>query len=41
MLHVFTKKPTKHIKYHLVTAKPPLTVKTIEWVHQTGSRKAA
>jgi len=27
--------------YHLVTAEPPLTVKMIDCVHQTGSRKAA
>ena len=28
-------------KYHLVTAGPPFTVKTIEWEHQTGPRKGA
>jgi len=32
----------KHIlKYYLVTAEPPLTVKTINCVHQTGPRKRA
>jgi len=25
-------------KYHLVTAKPPFTVKTIDWMHETGPR---
>ena len=25
-------------KYHLVTAEPPFTVKTIDWMHQTGPR---
>jgi len=29
------------LKYHLVTAEPPFTAKTIDWVHQTGPRKAA
>ena len=30
----------KHIKnYDLVTAEPPLTVKTIDCVHQTGPKK--
>jgi len=28
-------------KYHLVRAEPPFTVKTMDWVHQTGPRKAA
>jgi len=29
------------LKYHLVTAEPPFTVKAIECVHQTGPRKGA
>jgi len=39
----FTKKKnTKHsLKYHLVRAEPTFTVKTIDWVHQTGPRKGA
>ena len=37
---LFHQKNTKHSqKYHLVRAEPPLTVKTIDWVHQTGPRK--
>ena len=33
-------KNTKHsFKYHLVRDEPPITVKTIDWVHQTGPRK--
>ena len=39
MLHAFS--PKKHetqLKYHLVTDKPPFTVKTIDWMHQTGPR---
>jgi len=35
MLHAFTKNT---LKYHLVTAEPPFTVKTIDWMHQTGPR---
>ena len=38
MLHAFYQKHTKYIKYHLVTAEPPFTVKTIDWMHQTGPR---
>jgi len=38
MLHAFYQKHTKHIKYHLVTAEPHFTVKTIDWMHQTGPR---
>ena len=35
----FTK--NKHIlKYHLVTAEPPFTVKSTDCMHQTGPRKA-
>jgi len=42
MLHAFSPNNTKHsLKYHLVGAQPPFTVKTIDWVHQTGPRKGA
>jgi len=38
----FSPKNTKHsLKYHLVRAEPPFTVKTIDCVHQTGPRKGA
>jgi len=38
----FFTKNTKHsYKYHLVRAEPPFTVKTNDWVHQMGPRKAA
>jgi len=37
----FTNKHETPLKYHLVRAKPPFTVKMIEWVHQTGPRKGA
>jgi len=33
-----TKNTRNTLKYHLVTAEPPFTVKTIDWMHQTGSR---
>jgi len=36
-----TKKTQNTLKYHLATAKPPFTVKTTDWVHQTGPRKEA
>jgi len=36
----FTKK-TRNIKHHLVTAEPSFTVKTIDWVRQTGPMKGA
>jgi len=36
----FTKKHETQ-KYHLVRAEPSFTVKTIDWVHQTGPRKGA
>jgi len=36
----FTKNTRNTLKYHLVTVEPPFTVKTIDWVHQTGPRKA-
>jgi len=29
------------LKYHLVTAAPSFTVKTIDWVHHTGPSKRA
>jgi len=39
---LFTKKHTQTtLKYHLVTAEPPITIKTIDWVHQTGHKKIA
>jgi len=38
MLHAFFTKTHKTLKYHLVTAEPPFTVKTIDWMHQTGPR---
>jgi len=39
MLHVFLPKTTRNtLKYHLVTAKPPFTLKTIEWMYQTGPK---
>ena len=38
----FSPKNTKHsLKYHLIRAESPFTVKTIDWVHQTGPRKGA
>jgi len=44
MLHAFSPKNTTRntvLKYHLVRAEPSFTVKTIDWVHQTGPRKGA
>jgi len=43
MLHAFLpkKKHETQLKYHLVKAEQPFTVKMIDWVHQTGSRKGA
>jgi len=38
---LFTKNTRNALKYHLLTAEPPFTVKTIDWVHQTGPRKGA
>jgi len=35
---LFTKNTRNTLKYHLVTAEPPFTVKTIDWMHQTGPR---
>jgi len=29
------------LKYHLVRTEPPFTVRTIDWMHQTGPRKGA
>jgi len=37
----FAKKHETQLKYHLIRAEPPFTVKTIDWVHQTGPRKGA
>jgi len=35
----FLPKNTRNtLKYHLVRAEPPFTVKTIDWMHQTGPR---
>jgi len=39
--YFFTKNMKHSLKYHLVRAEPPFTVKTIDWVHQTGHRKGA
>jgi len=41
MLHAFHQKHETRLKYHLVRTEPPFTVKTIDWVHQTGPRKGA
>jgi len=38
MLHAFYQKHTNTLKYHLATAEPPFTVKTFDWMHQTGHR---
>jgi len=39
---LFYQKHTKHIlKYHLVTDEPPFTIKTIEYIQQTGPMKGA
>jgi len=39
MLHAFFTKYTRNtLKYHLFTAEPPFTVKTINRMHQTGPR---
>ena len=38
MLHEFLPKTQNTLKYHLVTAEPPLSVKMINWMHQTGPR---
>jgi len=38
-LIIILPKTQNTLKYHLVTAEPPFTVKTIDWVHQTGPRK--
>jgi len=35
---LFTKNTRNTLKYHLVTDEPPFTVKTIDWIHQTGPR---
>ena len=36
ILYAFLPKTTRNtLKYHLVTAEPPFTVKTIDWMHQT------
>jgi len=39
MLHAFfTKNTWNALEYHLVTEEPPFTVKTINWMHQSGPR---
>jgi len=38
MLHAFYQKHTNTLKYPLATREPPFTVKTIDWVHQTGPK---
>jgi len=38
---LFHQKHKTMLKYYLVRAEPPFTVKTIEWVHKTGPRKGA
>ena len=38
---LYTKNTPKTLKYHLVTAEPSFTVKTIDGLHQTGPRKGA
>jgi len=35
---LFTKNTRNTLKYHLVTAELPFTVKTVDWMHQTGPR---
>jgi len=35
---LFTKNTQITLKYRLVTAEPPFSVKTIDWMHQTGPR---
>jgi len=37
----YQKNTIRSLKYHLVRAQPLFTVKTIDWVHQTGPRKGA
>jgi len=37
----FTKIHETQLKYHVVRAEPPFTVKTMDWMHQTGPRKGA
>jgi len=42
MLHASSPKTHEaQLKYHLVRAEPPFTVKAIDWVHQTGPGKGA
>jgi len=35
---LFTKNTQSTSKYHLITAEPPFTVKTIDWMHQIRPR---
>jgi len=39
VLHAFTKNARSTLKYHVVVAEPPVTLKKIDWAHQTGPRK--
>jgi len=38
MVHALYKNTRNTLKYHMITAKPPFTVKTTDWMHQTGPR---
>jgi len=38
---LFHQKHETQLKYHLVRAEPPFTVKTIDWMHHTGPMKGA
>jgi len=38
MLYDFAKNTQNTLKYHLVTAEQPFTVKMIDWIHQTRPR---
>jgi len=35
---LFTTNTRNTLKYHLVTAEPPSSIKTIDWMHQTGPK---
>jgi len=35
---LFTKNSRNTLKYHLVTTELPFTVKTVDWMHQTGPK---
>jgi len=38
MLHTLYQNTRNTLKYRLVTAEPPFTAKTIDWMNQTGPR---